>query len=329
MTGAVSCATALEERVDGYKPLDVGMLRCADSACVDFYIRRDTRSEPALYCRAGHRWQADQLFGLAEAGVQYVYVAANDYADVGTKMLESVEGFLHRESIPTADRFSMLQLAVSLEVERAFSHFGCGKIVNLAGTVGRQISDLLTSHKALPRDLFRVARHDYATFTHVTNVACFAVLLIERMGFRDQQQLDRVATGGILHDIGKRFIRPEILTKRGPLDRQERDLIETHPQRGYEELVGRPDVDADQLMMVYQHHERLDGSGYPVRILADEIHPWAQALAVVDVFDAMIGRRPYRRPAPAADVLAYLEKKAGTHFNREIVACWGSAMREK
>jgi HD-GYP domain-containing protein (c-di-GMP phosphodiesterase class II) len=180
----------------------------------------------------------------------------------------------------------------------------------------------------LPRDLFRVARHDYATFTHVTNVACFAVLLVARLGCRDRQTLDRIACGAILHDVGKRFIPREVLNKRGPLDRAERDLIESHPQRGYEDLYGKPGIDEVQLMLTYQHHERLDGSGYPVGILADEIHPWAQALAIVDVFEAMTGRRPYRRPAPVNEVLAYLERNAGTCYNAEMVQCWATAMRE-
>jgi len=78
--------------------------------------------------------------------------------------------------------------------------------------------------------------------------------------------------------------------------------------------------------MVYQHHERIDGRGYPVGITGEEIHPWAKILAVVDVFDAMTGSRPYRRPATAHDALEYIRKSSGTQFDPEVVECWHAAL---
>jgi len=85
-------------------------------------------------------------------------------------------------------------------------------------------------------------------------------------------------------------------------------------------------VTFEQLMMAYQHHERFDGKGYPVGIAADEIHPWARMLAVVDVFDAMTGMRPYRKPATAQEAMDYIRQNAGTHFDPEVVECWDNAM---
>ncbi len=297
-------------------------------AATDLYMRRRDRVEPILYCRAGDSLAKGQFFTPTDTGVRYLYVQADDFRGFGAKLLGSIESFIKCENIPVADRFGMLQLAASLEIDSAARTLDCGRFVALAQDVGRQIVDLLSDSDVLPHDLFRIARHDFSTFTHVTNVSCFAVVLIDRLGYCQQKDVDRVATGAMLHDVGKRFISTEILTKRGRLDQRERDLVEEHPLRGYEQLYGRPGIDFDQLMMVYQHHERQNGSGYPVRILADEIHPWAQALAVVDVFEAMTGNRPYRRPAKVHDVLDYLDEHAGSHFNPEVVKCWVSAMRE-
>lgn len=82
-------------------------------------------------------------------------------------------------------------------------------------------------------------------------------------------------------------------------------------------------------MMAYQHHERPDGKGYPVRVLRDEIHPWARMLAVVDVFDAMSGRRPYRQPASPEDALLRLAESAGDQFDPEAVLCWISIFHQR
>jgi HD-GYP domain-containing protein (c-di-GMP phosphodiesterase class II) len=178
----------------------------------------------------------------------------------------------------------------------------------------------------LPRDLYRLARHDFLTFTHITNVASYGVLLAESLGLCADNQFEALAKAAILHDIGKRFIPVSILQKPGKLDAAERAVIETHPQRGYEELCGRDDMSHDQLMVIYQHHERFDGKGYPVGFQGEEINPWARMIAVVDVFDAMTGTRPYRRPARATDAMEYICDGAGTQFDPEMVACWKSMM---
>jgi HD-GYP domain-containing protein (c-di-GMP phosphodiesterase class II) len=185
---------------------------------------------------------------------------------------------------------------------------------------------MLVNNNVLPRDLYRLARHDFNTFTHITNVTSYGVILAERLGLCDDSQFEPLAKAAILHDIGKRFIPASILQKPAKLDPEERAIIETHPQRGYEELCERGDMSHEQLMIVYQHHERFDGKGYPVGFQGEEIHPWARMLAVVDVFDAMTGTRPYRRPATAAEAMDYISKSSGTHFDPEMVACWKSIM---
>jgi HD-GYP domain-containing protein (c-di-GMP phosphodiesterase class II) len=174
--------------------------------------------------------------------------------------------------------------------------------------------------------LYCLARHDFNTFAHVTNVASYGVIFAERLGLCDESQYEALTRAAILHDIGKRFIPASILSKPAKLTAEERAIIETHPQRGYEELVVRNDMTEEQLMMVYQHHERFDGKGYPVGFKGEEIHPWARMLAVVDVFDAMTGTRPYRRPCSAQDAMDYINKNSGTHFDSEMVACWNSIM---
>ena len=135
-----------------------------------------------------------------------------------------------------------------------------------------------------------------------------------------------MATAAILHDLGKRFVPAKILTKIGPLDAEERDILESHLRRGYAELYEKSDLDFGQLMMVYQHHEHVDGTGYPVRVLKGEIHPWARMLTIVDVFDSLTARRPNHVPATPQSVFEYQRQQAGARFDGEFVECWISAM---
>jgi HD-GYP domain-containing protein (c-di-GMP phosphodiesterase class II) len=146
-----------------------------------------------------------------------------------------------------------------------------------------------------------------------------------RMEQFDAVEVAEIAAGGLLHDLGKRHIPAHVLNKPGKLTDEEWELVKQHPVTGFRELSARGDLNEGQLMMVYQHHERLDGSGYPAGVTGNEIHPWAKICAVADVFDAMTCKRAYRRGASISDVHSYLLRLAGLRFDADIVECWTSA----
>jgi HD-GYP domain-containing protein (c-di-GMP phosphodiesterase class II) len=307
----------------GYMPVQVDMLLRLDRTPVDLFLKYESK-EPVLYHRAGCRLEPGQAARLVETGVRQIYVRTDQFQDFASHLLETIDS--QDVPVPPAERYAALQLAMAVEIEHAARLVDCGPYVNVAEKLGRELTALLVGNSVLPRDLYRLARHDFNTFTHVTNVASYGVILGERLGLCSENEYEALAKAAILHDIGKRFIPASILSKPAKLDPEERAIIETHPQRGYEELCDRGDMNEAQLMMVYQHHERYDGKGYPVGFKADEIHPWARMLAVVDVFDAMTGVRPYRRACSAQDAMEYITKGAGSHFDPEMVACWQSTM---
>jgi HD-GYP domain-containing protein (c-di-GMP phosphodiesterase class II) len=312
--------------IAGYVPMRTSVLRAMDRAAADIYVQYDRRSPPVLYCRRGRRLDAQHFVELADAGIEQVYVAKDDFDDVSSRMLSSLESFFQKEAVPATEKFAALQIAVSVEIEHSLLVVNCDRFQGVAEKVGRQLVSMLAGSDVLPRDLFRIAQHDFSTFTHVTNVASYIVILAEEMGVSDSEMLEQIASGAMLHDIGKRFIPNNILNKPGLLEPEEREIYETHPQRGYMELCDRPGLEFGQLMMVYQHHERIDGRGYPVRILGDEIHPWTKLLSAVNVFDLMTSRRGNRRPATLKQALDYQHKQAGTQFDPEVVKCWISVM---
>jgi HD-GYP domain-containing protein (c-di-GMP phosphodiesterase class II) len=326
MTTVAEPQAKTENPTAGYVVVKIDMLRRMRSATVDLFVQYDQHNAPVLYHRAGSPIDAKQWSTLTESGVQHIFVRSGEFQAFGKNLLQTVQSAVEIESVPPAERFAALQIALAVEIERTAHMIDCGPYVELAGKVAHDLTNLVLANDALPRDLFRLARHDFNTFTHVTNVTSYAVILAQRMGACGSEQMELVATGAMLHDLGKRFIPASILTKPARLDPEERAVIETHPQRGYEDLCRRPGVTFEQLMMVYQHHERIDGRGYPVGLVGEEIHPWAKILAVVDVFDAMTGTRPYRRPATAQDALNYIQQNAGTHFDPEVVQCWLSAL---
>ncbi len=328
-SAAASCLTLKPARrcPAGYEPIHPAVLLRLNRTDIDWFLPGKRRRRTVLFRKAGYEL-GEQAFKRSMASRhEPVLIRNSDYVAVSRELLERLDTMPDDTSLPEVDRFAMLQTAAAAEVELAASLIAPDRFVKFSQELGGHFVNLLQSGELGPSEIYQVARHDHFTFTHVTNVCCFALILADCLGVTNRAELDQIAVGALLHDVGKRHVPVELLRKSGPLTPQERELINQHPQRGYEDLVVRGDLTRAQLLMIYQHHERLDGGGYPVGSVGEEIHPWARMLAVVDVFDALTGRRPYRRPATAEVALHYLQKNAGFHFDKEMVQCWSQALR--
>jgi putative nucleotidyltransferase with HDIG domain/PAS domain S-box-containing protein len=155
---------------------------------------------------------------------------------------------------------------------------------------------------------------DPYTAGHQRRVAELASAIAAALGW-DEGRLELLRTAALLHDIGKILVPAEILAKPGRLTDVEMQIIRQHPVAGADivEPIGfAPEVAA----MIRQHHERLDGSGYPDGLRGDEVIPEARVLAVADVVEAMISHRPYRAALPVAAAVTELGDGAGKRYER-------------
>ncbi len=132
-------------------------------------------------------------------------------------------------------------------------------------------------------------------------------------------RLRALAIGGLLHDIGKLSIPNSILQKPGALDDAEFAIIKRHPAHGHELLAELGGFNDTVARLVLDHHERLDGSGYPRGIKADELALETRILAVCDVYDALVSPRVYRAAWTPERALALLRRETGTAFDADCV----------
>lgn len=165
-----------------------------------------------------------------------------------------------------------------------------------------------------------IEKRDPYTAGHQQRVADLATAIGRHMQL-DEHRMEGLRLGGMIHDIGKVYVPTEILNRPGKLDEAQFLLIKNHPQIGYDIIKGI-DFPWPLSQMVLQHHERLDGSGYPNRLQGEEITLEARILAVADVIEAMASHRPYR-PALSLEVaLEEIENHKGNWFDSNVVdAC--------
>jgi len=161
---------------------------------------------------------------------------------------------------------------------------------------------------------------DPYTAGHQKRVADLARAIATRMGL-DVDRVDGIRTAGAIHDIGKISVPAEILSKPGLLTPIEFSLIKTHSQTGYE-ILKDIEFPWDIATMVLQHHEKLDGSGYPQGVMADRILLEAKILTVADVVEAMASHRPYRPSLGLDKALQEIQDKKGRFYDPDVVdAC--------
>jgi len=159
---------------------------------------------------------------------------------------------------------------------------------------------------------------DVYTEKHEQGVARLARQVGQRMGLTEDRQLG-LYLGGILHDIGKIAIPETILTKPGELKEVEWELIRSHPEVGYEKILGDTNFPWPVADMTLHHHERLDGSGYPEGLGREEISKEAKILGAVDVVEAMSSMRPYRGPRTKEEVLTEISSGREEKYDKEVV----------
>ncbi|MBB5173527.1 HD-GYP domain-containing protein [Texcoconibacillus texcoconensis] len=160
--------------------------------------------------------------------------------------------------------------------------------------------------------------YDSYVFHHSLNVTVYSVALAKRLGYNGRQ-LEEIGLGAILHDVGKMAVPSEILQKPGKLSDEEFDAIKYHAEAGFEFLRKSHRFSLLTAHCAYQHHERLNGTGYPRRLKGNDIHPYAQIIGVADVFDAVTSHRVYRKAMLPNEGLELLYSSVDTQFSKELV----------
>jgi HD-GYP domain-containing protein (c-di-GMP phosphodiesterase class II) len=187
--------------------------------------------------------------------------------------------------------------------------------------LGPAVETMVESAIANPDALLWVARiraEDAATYAHSVKVAIYLLQIGRHLGF-PPPQLANLGAIGLLLDLGKIKCDRNLLLKQGKLTTGEFAQIKAHVDLGLKALDDSGVVDHDVRDGIAQHHERLDGSGYPSGLSAGAISIYGRMAAVADSFAALTSRRPYAEPLPAYDALKILYKQAGTHYHAPLV----------
>lgn len=190
--------------------------------------------------------------------------------------------------------------------------------IDQAMDVAEAIVDEIISKKTISLDMVDLRSFDEYTYRHSVNVAVLATVVGMGKGL-NSKELVNLCAAAIFHDLGKLEVATEILNKPGRLTEEEFEVMKQHPVMSYELIKSKWNISSTTKNAVLSHHENEDGSGYPNGLEREQIHLYAKIIHVVDVYDALTTRRPYKKPYSPAEAMEYLMGGCGILFDQKIV----------
>lgn len=277
----------------------------------------------------------NDLNTLLSTNIKLVWIDTSKGLDVDSGETEeavalSVESTLRLADIPAkaVRRVSIAQeaaLAVKIcakskaAVTLMFHEARMGQALNAddALPIVEEISNSVLRNPGALISLARLKDKDDYTYMHSVAVCALMVSLAKQLGM-DDEQIRLAGLAGLLHDVGKMMIPPEILNKPGKLTDVEFATVKNHPSEGHKLLLGGRGISDTALDVCLHHHEKIDGSGYPEQLTDEQISLYAKMGAVCDVYDAITSNRPYKDGWEPADSIRKMAEWSQGHFDKRI-----------
>ncbi|WP_175615130.1 HD-GYP domain-containing protein [Piscibacillus halophilus] len=181
-----------------------------------------------------------------------------------------------------------------------------------------EIIDVVKSHDEILSIMSDIFMFDDYLYNHSVNVTVYTLVLARELHFSDRQ-IEEIGIGAMLHDIGKMKVPKTIIDKPGKLTDMEFEVVKEHTTYGYDILKQFKNIPQSVAYCAYQHHERLDGSGYPLGLKEPNIHEYAKIMAVSDVFDAVTSNRVYRNAFLPHEGLEILYSGSDTQYSPKYI----------
>ncbi len=202
------------------------------------------------------------------------------------------------EKLKVADR-TKVQLDESVRARVAegisflYSNTSSPDFTTATKSIADDLMKAINENDALAVDINVLKVSDEYTFKHSVDVATMSMIIAKKKGLSRQEVYD-IGVSGLLHDIGKSKIPNEILNKPGKLTEEEFAVMKQHPAYGYQILKDNEGLSDMIKLGVLQHHEKINGKGYPMGVDASRLSPFAKIISVVDIYDALVTERPYK-----------------------------------
>jgi HD-GYP domain-containing protein (c-di-GMP phosphodiesterase class II) len=225
---------------------------------------------------------------------------------------------IHDKSLPRESKSRLVhQLSITM-MKNLLENPTAQNITETKKGISEVVSLILTDD-AIVHYLLDITSHDFYTYTHSVSVGILGVALAKSL-FKnsDAHDMQALGVGFFLHDVGKVGINQALIMKPGKLTADEMEEMRRHSLLGYKLLQETHQLTEESKTIVLQHHERIDGTGYPRRLRGENIHIYARICSIADVYEALTSDRPYRQKLPPFAAMKIMKEEMSHHFQKDL-----------
>lgn len=251
-----------------------------------------------------------QIEYLKTKGVSGIYIVEGqpDPDELDLQIPEYTRNLIEKSRVPDKPKVQLsesVKKQIGTGVQQLFDDPNSEKFTESSINIANELTDSILRDDAVAVDLGMLKVSDEYTFRHSVDVAALSIMLGKNLGLTNDQ-LHELGISGLLHDVGKAKIPAEVLNKPDKLTDEEFALMKQHTLFGFQILKEKQNFSNNVMMGVLQHHEKINGKGYPLQTSGSSINMFAKIISVADIFDALNTKRPYKEPFPKATTMEML-----------------------
>ena len=305
----------MEFSVD-YIAIELESLRLDTAKAFDLFLHVDSAEEKhVLYLTRDIPFSEEARSNLLSKGIKYLYIPKDQEDDYMGYLYQNLASILSDTDIPVGKRTAILCRSAYSRVKGTFSDPSRETIQHAKEVVGHTVTLLRRSDSMSAIQLLDATSRDRSLYVHAVNVMLTGVALTEKLSPNIQQKdLEKVGAACLLHDIGKSQLPSDIVQKAEPLSAAERKVLRSHPEVGITVLDNTGHLDAVVQTVTAQHHERLDGRGYPKGLKEGKIQQFAHICSIANVFDRLTAAETSDGSVDCFNALKAMKQQAGRRF---------------
>ena len=272
-----------------------------------YYLKDVEQEVYAVLIKSGDKFTVDTQKFIDENTIKDVFVKFEDHEKYEKDTQKYLEKILQKDDVDVELKTAIMhEMAADVVNDLLEGEVTSQKIEQAADLINDTVS-LITENPNAIEAMLSVTSHDYYTYTHCVNVSTYALGFGKFLGL-DDEKLKLLGMAGIMHDLGKRRVPSEIINKNGKLTDEEFDIMKSHPIHGADILSEMGETNQLLLNIVEQHHEKLNGGGYPYKLKGGNIDPLSQIMAIADIYDALTTKRSYKDALSADEAFEIMKK---------------------
>jgi len=247
-----------------------------------------------------------------------VYVLSENYDQYEMDTQEYLTMLVNNSSISTLKKFEIVQDMTADAMNNLFQGDVNTKGISRVNILLDDTIDIILHEKSAITAMLDVTSYDYYTYTHCVNVSLYTLGFGAYLNF-SKEQLKILMKAAILHDLGKKDVPNEIVNKNGKLNDAEFTIMKSHPTNSVKLLKALGEDNSLLFTIIEQHHEKIDGSGYPYGLKGDDINIYSQILAITDIFDALTTKRSYKDALKSYEALEIMKNNMSNELNENLL----------